>query len=171
MTRACVLASLVAFATMSTVLTTSVEAAPYPPHNTETFVKFWQGYGYTDHQNCDTFVKHGNAYAVGYAQIRRDYAGAHTSTSSSTQASWSYPYYWGGDYNNLPPGVVRCKGLTTIVTVSWNGQLLEYSNENLTASNPNWVHAQGPTYSSLVGSTGYVSGNAGLLTGKTFPGI
>jgi len=127
-----------------------------------------------DSTACEVVWKHGNVFAVGYAEGSRGSSGSIWPTASSSYASAGYRYGWGLSYNNIPDGQPqRCTSMTVFVTVLYSGSLYEFS---ASGSGSTLIHVQGQTYSSLVGSVGFVAGptypgGGQPIASRTFPGF
>ena len=151
----------------------SAGATADPPHNVTVDRLIANGPG-TDSTSCAVRYQHGNIWAVGYGKIMRGTAAVLWPTSSTTYAQHGTRYGWGLIYPGMPDGVTtRCSFTGVAVGVLWNGQILEYYNEG---SGTSWVQAQGPVYSSIIGSTGWVGGpvmpgGGQALASKYFPGF
>ncbi len=147
--------------------------AANPPHNVTVNRLIANGPG-SGSTSCAVQYQHGNVWAVGYAKIRRGYSWGVWPSSSSNYAASNKRYAWGVSYPNIPDGnSVRCGGTTAQVTVVWNGGLYQYTKNG---TGFGWVQAQGPVYSNILGSTGWVAGPVSPgggqpLASRDFPGL
>ena len=160
--------------TLCTVCGPSIAAATAdPPQGVNSNRLIANGPG-MDSTACEVVCKHGNVFAVGYAEGSRGSSGSLWPTSSSSYASSGYRYGWGLSYNNVPDGQpLRCTNMAVYVTVLYSGNLYEYS---ASGSGSSVIHVQGPTYSSLVGSYGFVAGatypgGGQPIASRSFPGF
>jgi hypothetical protein len=162
---------------LSVAVPGSSHATADPTHNVDTakLINYNAG-GFAGSDQCAVRYQHGNIYATAYSKIKRGYDFTQLSASSSSYATAGVRYGWGVTYPNMPDGVtVRCTTMQTFATVSYSGNLLEYSSAADTG-NGTWLQATGPVYSSLVGSQGWVWGPTnGLgnqaIAAATFPGL
>lgn len=152
-------------------------ATPNPPHNVDTAQLInYNGGGVIDSTQCAVRYQHGNVFAVGYSKIKRGYDYSQWPSSSSSYASAGWRYGWGVSYPNVPDGLaVRCTEMATLVTVLYSNNLLEYSSASGTGDGY-WLQANGPVYSALVGSQGFVwgpayGGTGQAIGGEEFPGL
>lgn len=164
---------MLSIAMLTLAMAGTVSATADPPHNVTVDRLIANGPG-TDSTSCSVLYQHGNVWAVGYAKITRGTAATLWPTTSTTYAPSGKRYGWGLTYPSMPDGVpIRCNFTGVTVGVLWNGQILEYYNEG---SGTSWVQAQGPVYSSIIGSTGWVggpvaTGGGQALANQYFPGF